>query len=315
MDVPGPFSWAKFANQISTSPGYTPLTFGRMGLDELGGLLFLIWVAFWIWALKAAYGKIASTFGNALSGDWSAAFRGSAGREWDRDAYARLSQVDQRRQNAAPPSLDEMTDDLEATLREEEASAAELTDAIRQREENIRGLHRHAADWRERAGVAVAKGRDDLARQALAEAQDCDTKAAASERAVAELRTILDSYTDEIATLRQRLNEGLSRKLVAEARLERARIGQRASRLLQDDGTDKLDQAIDRFERQADTAEGQWQAQALGGFGRKKVSAAPSLPAPETIPPDVTKRWDAAIERQLQELKRRSDPPSDASAA
>ncbi len=229
-----------------------------MGLDELGGLLFLIWVAFWIWALKAAYGKIAATFGNALSGDWGTAFRGSAGREWDRDAYARLTRVDRTQQKIAPPSLDEMTDDLEATLREEEASAAELTDAIRQREENIRVLQGHAADWRERAGVAVAKGRDDLARQALAEAQDCDAKAKASEQAVAELRTILDSYTDEIATLRQRLNEGLSRKLVAEARLERARIGQRASRLLQDDGTDKLDQAMDRFERQADTAEGQW---------------------------------------------------------
>lgn len=271
----------------------------------MGVLLAICWFAFWVWVLKGLYRAVTNGIGSAMSGDWGGSVRGTVGREWTAAEFSRLAQMDTQAQRHQPQSIDHLTGDLETTLRDEEASAREIEDAIAKRRNAIAQMKLTADEWRNRAEVAVSKGRDDLARQALTEAQQCEEGVKSYEAAIAELRPILDSYTDEIDELRRRLNEGLNRKLLAEARMVRAQNGERAHRLLQSESAD-LEVAAARYERQADLAEGRWQSQKMGASFGKRVLPVPAAPMLEAdVPVEVTKRWDAAIERQLQDLKRR----------
>jgi phage shock protein A len=274
----------------------------------VGVLFMLAWFAFWIWVLKCFYSWVTRGIARAFSGVWASMFRGAAGQQWDRDDYDRLAAAGAERLRQPGPTLNRMTGDLEQALREEEHSATELARTIGEHRRNLRAFRNQADEWRGRAASAVGKGRDDLARSALGEAQRCDEGAAKCEALLGELQPILDSYEREIDQLRGHLDEGLRRQLVADARVERARAGQRAARWLSPDMQAQLDDLTDAAERKADLAEGQWQAQKMGGgFGRKGLPPA-ALPAPDlSIPSKTVERWDAAIERQLSDIKKRSD--------
>lgn len=273
----------------------------------MSGLFVLAWLAFWIWILKSFYRWVTRGIARAFSGAWDSMFRGSAGQQWERNDYSRLAAIDEERTRQPGPTLNRMTGDLEQALREEEHSATELARTIGEHRRNLRAFRKQAAEWRERASTAVDKGRDDLARNALGEAQRCDDGATKCEALIAELQPILDSYEREIDQLRGHLDEGLRRQLVADARVQRAQAGQRAARWLSPEMQAQLDDLTDAAERKADLAEGQWQAQKMGGgFGRKGLSPS-ALPSPDlSIPSRTVERWDAAIERQLAEIKTRA---------
>lgn len=190
--------------------------------------------------------------------------RGSMGRQWNRDDYHRLSEADEQRQQIPPPTLDDLTAELEDVLKDEEDCAGQLREAIDKRRTLAAALQTSAAEWRERASLAVSKDRDDLARKALVEAHQCEDGIAQCEGAIEELQPILESYETEIDELHRKLNEGLNRRLVAEARIERAELGVRAERMLKGEAAADLGQAHRVTERQADEKEGEWEAGRLG---------------------------------------------------
>lgn len=290
-------------------------------------LLALIWFGFWVWVLRGVYRWITRGLGEAFAGTWDTMISSGVSVSTQQPDYERREVINppaHGRASVAPssPAVHAVTGDLEATLREEEASATELARAIGDHRRSMAASLKKAAEWRDRAEAAVAKGRDDLARAALEEAQRCDEAMEKAEAVIAELQPILDSYEAEIDALRRQLDEGLRRKLVAEARMERARAGQRAARWLTPDAQAQMTEVMNEEERRADLAEGQWEAQKLGGtsapaaFGRKGLPA-PTTPVkalgaaltplePAPISAETERRWDAAIERQLAELKSRS---------
>jgi len=286
-------------------------------------LLFgLIWFGFWIWVLRGAYRWVTRGLGRAFVGTWDAMFDAvGAAAPITRDYERREVVNPSTSPNAASPA-DHVASDLERTLRQEEASAAHLAQAIGANRRSMAPAPKRAPERRPPAQAAGPPRPDDLARDALAQAQACDEAVGQAEEVIAELQPILDSYEAEIDALRRQLDDGLRRKLIAEARMERARAGQRAARWLSPEAQASMTEVMNAEERRADLAEGEWEAAKLGrpaspgAFGRKGAATAalPAPPAAATLTPiapapisaETERRWDAAIERQLAELKTRS---------
>ncbi len=273
-------------------------------------LFLLLWLGFWVWVLKSFYRWVTRGVARAFSGAWDSLFANDDVPSWQRATYEVRTVENAPVNPQAALSAAPVTDDLERTLRAEEASATALARSIGDHRNAARDATKRASEWRVKAETAVTAARDDLARQALAEAQDCDDEATHALAVIAELQPILDSYEAEIAGLRRELEDGKRRQLVANARIERAQAGQRAARSLEPEGQAALVRATEAYERRADLAEGELEARKIGGgFGRKGQATgvmAPALPAPDTLVPlETAKRWDAAIERQLTEIKNR----------
>ncbi len=76
--------------------------------------------------------------------------------------------------------------------------------------------------WQKRAETAVAKGRDDLAREALLEKNQQDKVLAESEKQTAELALVVEKYRTEIEQLEGKLAQARERQQLLSHRTQRA---------------------------------------------------------------------------------------------
>lgn len=106
-----------------------------------------------------------------------------------------------------------MIGEIEDTLIELKASCAKVMADSKRMERIHDEVKSKAAFWEEKAELAVSKGRDDLAREALLEKRKYLEKAGAIHSEWEELNLIIGNYHDEIQQL--------------EAKLEKAREKQR----------------------------------------------------------------------------------------
>lgn len=128
-------------------------------------------------------------------------------------------------------------------------------------------LHRVAAaqaDWQDRAGLAVDKGRDQLARSALEQKAKLEPRAIGLRADIARLDELLAGYRRDIAALEGKLSESVRRHVLAHSRLEGAEGSARARELLFGQRTAAAFADLEQVERAADHAEGRAEALALG---------------------------------------------------
>lgn len=222
----------------------------------LFGLLF---AAVWFYILFAGSRSLLRKLGSFFGGGRSEASRAT----WTDQEYRRYGAAADLPE---PPSasIDDLTDEMEDALASEENLAKELREDMSEDAQSLGQLERIAADWADRAALALSKGRSDLARAAIVERLRTQDLIGDLKHKMAEDRQLLNGYEADIARLHERLSDTYRRQRHAYARIERAEHAARAQRLLGSDGEDNFAEELGRLERIADDVEGRAEAEALG---------------------------------------------------
>jgi phage shock protein A len=182
-----------------------------------------------------------------------------------------------------------MIQEMEDTLVEVRSAAAR---AIADRKETNRKLARleaEAADWQQKAELALDKNRDDLARAALSEKAGAEKMAASLREQLDSLTEGLDKLNDDIASLEEKLTDAKARRQVIVARHSTASKRLEVRRRLHDYRIDDALVKFESFERRMDDLEGHVESYDLGK--RNLADEISNLEAEE------------AVEQQLAELK------------
>ncbi len=180
--------------------------------------------------------------------------------------------------------------EMEDTLVEVKASCAGAMATKKKIARDLEAVDRRAEDWAAKAQLAVDKGRDDLAREALSEKRRYLDRAESLRREQIECDALVEQYQDDIRQLEEKLTGAREKQRVLVQRHIRAEQKKRAETGFRKfDTTDAMarfetfEHRIERMEAEAD----------LVNYGRK-----PNLEQ------EFSKlEGDADIDAELAELK------------
>ena len=183
-----------------------------------------------------------------------------------------------------------MIREMEDTLVEIKASCAGVMASDKKVQREMEEVQSRAKEWEDRAGLAVSKNRDDLAREALVEKRRYAERAEALVQESIRLNAIVEQYQDDIRQLEEKLESAREKQRILVQRHIRANRRKRAQEEIRRFDSSEamfkfedLENRIERMEAEAD----------LVNFGRK---------------PAVEAEWesllvDEDIEKELQTLK------------
>ena len=193
-----------------------------------------------------------------------------------------------------------MIREMEDTLVELKASCAGVMADARKVQRRSEEAERRASEWQQRATLAVDKGRDDLAREALHQKRRHRRLAESLSKESTELTALIDQYHEDIRQLEDKLKSAREKQRLLIQRHVHARRRIRAQEEIRRmDSSDAvlrfeaLEDRIDRMETEAD----------LINFGRNSHLE-------ETLD---TLTSDDEIEKELQALKKPSAVAPDSS--
>lgn len=183
-----------------------------------------------------------------------------------------------------------MIQEMEDTLIELKASCAGAIAARKKTRRALDDVKSRVADWENKAKLAINKGREDLAREALSEKRRAGEGIAALEKETVQLEEVVSGYQTDIAQLEEKLTTAREKQRVLVQRHIRAGHRKTAQHAIRkSDAADALlryeqfENRIERMEAEAD----------LVNYGRK-----PSLE--EQF---AQLERDEEIEKELQALK------------
>ncbi len=157
--------------------------------------------------------------------------------------------------------------EMEETLVEVRATAARSIADIKEMRRACNRLDDMQHGWAEKAGLALEKGREDLARAALGEKQKIAELAEGLHAEMAQIEVVLRGYEADIQRLQTKLAEARARQQSIALRMESAISRAKASELVNGHRTEEAFARFEILERCADLAEGH--ADALGLTGRE----------------------------------------------
>jgi phage shock protein A len=146
--------------------------------------------------------------------------------------------------------------EMEETLVEVRASAARTIADQKEMARHVAKLDRLAADWAEKAELALSKDREDLARGALVEKKKAADMRDQLRSEISVLDDSMRAYEADIEKLQTRLREARSRQTAIAARLESAENRVRLRTLMTSERVDEALARFDQLERRVDYAEG-----------------------------------------------------------
>ena len=151
-----------------------------------------------------------------------------------------------------------MIHEMEDTLTEVKSAAAEVVaDKIRLNRVQKRERERRD-DWESKAGLALEKGRDDLAREALEQRMNSERKLAGMDERVAEVEKLVTQYQGDITRLEEKLTGARNRQRILIANhtsaMNRKKVEEKIYKLNTSGAFAKFDNYESRIDR--------WQAEA-----------------------------------------------------
>ena len=155
--------------------------------------------------------------------------------------------------------------EMEETLVEVRATAARSIADIKEMRRACTRLDELQHGWTEKAGLALEKGREDLARAALAEKQKAAEMAEGLHAEISQIEQVLRGYEADIQRLQGKLAEARARQNAIASRLESAMTRARTREVLHGSRTAEAFAKFEVLERRADFAEGHADALALSG--------------------------------------------------
>lgn len=152
-----------------------------------------------------------------------------------------------------------MIREMEDTLVEIRTSCAGVIASKRKVERQLADIRSHEKDWEEKAKLAVSKGRDDLAREALKEKRQYTLRASGLEEELAEHSRLVEQYQDDIRQLDGKLRTAREKERMLVQRHIHATRKKRAQEDIRRMDTshavirfDELEGRIERMESEAD---------------------------------------------------------------
>lgn len=155
--------------------------------------------------------------------------------------------------------------EMEETLVEVRATAARSIADIKEMRRACTRLDDLQHGWTEKAELALEKGREDLARAALAEKQKAAEMAEGLHAEISQIEQVLRGYEADIQRLQAKLAEARARQNAIASRLESAITRARTSEVLHGNRAQEAFAKFEILERRADFAEGRADALALTG--------------------------------------------------
>jgi phage shock protein A len=183
-----------------------------------------------------------------------------------------------------------MIQEMEETLVEVRSAAARAIADRKELTRSLAALERDAKDWQGKAELALDKGREDLAKAALAEKARVLESAHSIESQHATITEGLSKLNDDIARLEEKLADAKSRRNAILARHEAASKRLEVRKKLHDYRIDDAFVRFEQFEKRMENFEAHVEAYDLGAKKdlRREFSELES---------------SDAIERELQDLK------------
>jgi phage shock protein A len=152
-----------------------------------------------------------------------------------------------------------MIREMEDTLVEIKSSCAGVMAECKKIERGLEDVRSKEMYWEEKAKLAVQKGRDDLAREALHEKKRFSQRVKILEDELAEHNTLVNQYKDDIRQLEDKLASACEKQRVLVHRHVRAQRKMRAQEEIRKaSGSeaiirfDELENRIERMEAEAD---------------------------------------------------------------
>jgi phage shock protein A len=159
-----------------------------------------------------------------------------------------------------------MIREMEDTLVEIKASCANVIAGAKKIERQIEESETRAKLWENRAGLAITKGRDDLAREALMEKRRYGERFDALQHELEEHRSLVDQYQQDIRQLEDKLRGAKEkRRMLVQRHVHAVRKKHAQEEIRRMDNSkallkfEELENRIDRMEAEA----------ALVNFGKK----------------------------------------------
>jgi phage shock protein A len=150
--------------------------------------------------------------------------------------------------------------EMEETLVEVRATAARSIADIKEMSRAVSRLDELQSDWTGKAELALAKGREDLAKAALVERQKAAEMAGGIRDELSQMEQVLRGYEADIAKLQGKLREARARQNAIAARFESAVTRARAREIMHGNRTQDAFAKFEILERRADFAEGRCEA-------------------------------------------------------
>lgn len=183
-----------------------------------------------------------------------------------------------------------MIQEMEDTLIEIKASCAAAMATSKRTQRQMAEVLSRSRNWEEKAGLAVSKGRDDLAREALVERRRYADRAYSFEKELQEMNALIQQYQEDIKQLEEKLRGAREKQRLLVQRhvhaLKKIRAQEEIRRMDSTGAVLKFEEFENRIERMEAAAE-------LVNFGRK--------PTLEAKFDDLL--VDDEIEKELQTLK------------
>ena len=182
--------------------------------------------------------------------------------------------------------------EMEDTLVEVRSAAVRTIAEKKEMERRLDGLRREIDEWQRRAELALTRGREDLAKGALAAKARIADALAREERQLQLLVAALDKENEDIGKLQAKLADAKAREKTLAARHKSAASRIRIRTNLYDERVTDAFARFDQVERALDEMEGKVEAFELG----RKPGIADELAGIEK---------DARVEEEFAALKAR----------
>ncbi|TQV67971.1 phage shock protein PspA [Exilibacterium tricleocarpae] len=162
--------------------------------------------------------------------------------------------------------------EMEETLVEVRSSSARVIADKKTAERRLERVQAELGDWEAKAKLAISKGREDLARAALAEKQAIAEEITAVEQELSALDDHLAHLNDEISQLQQKLNDAKAKQKAMLMRVKTVSSRLKVKRQVHREALDDAFSKFEHFERRMDHLEGQVDAMDLGRDGKQGLA-------------------------------------------
>ncbi len=174
------------------------------------------------------------------------------------DIFSRTGRVVRGQANQGVDALEDAT--FEATVKQTVADMkTELNNVVRasavamsnynQLDAEYQKYVRQSQEWKDRAGMALDAGNEDLARKALAKKSECDRQVASMQQAVEAAQQTSEKLKQQVADLKRKIEEGERTATTLVARKNAAVAQRKVSEAMAGVGSaDNAFAALNRFE-------------------------------------------------------------------
>ncbi|AJQ92605.1 phage shock protein PspA [Gynuella sunshinyii] len=191
--------------------------------------------------------------------------------------------------------------EMEETLVEVRSSSARVIADRKTAGRRLERLSEEAHEWESKAEMAINKGREDLARAALAEKREVEQEVNLVESELKELDGHLNHLSEEISQLQTKLNDAKAKQkavMMRKASVEhRMKVKRQTHRAALDDAFAKFE----HFERRMDNLEGQVEAMDLGMDVKSDLKSEIDALANDDAVNDELERLKAKLKTKVSE--------------